>query len=284
MEKEADKTQQIEDILFLEDNVLNLGDIELIATNAEICKRYENEYKGSLPKLILRSLTHETFSEEEAEQLWNEILAHLGELNRVLGRNVGVAVASLDYLANIKKKLSEPKIIEEDKSKFVASATTKDELTDLYARDVFDVVLKKEVAEANRTNSSLCLLMIDIDDFKMINDTYGHQEGDAVLQKIGAALNESVREMDTAVRYGGEELSIIMPETPIDKARDAAQRIREAVAEIQFTNFSVTVSIGVSQTSKLITTPDQLIRSADKALYKAKAKGKNQVVLAGLSE
>ncbi|MDA3970291.1 MAG: GGDEF domain-containing protein [Desulfobulbaceae bacterium] len=89
--------------------------------------------------------------------------------------------------------------------------------------------------------------------------------------------------MDTVVRYGGEELSIIMPKIPIEKAWDAAQRIREAIAEIQFNDFSVTVSIGVSQTSKFITTPDKLIRYADNALYKAKAKGKNQVVLAGLS-
>jgi diguanylate cyclase (GGDEF)-like protein len=182
----------------------------------------------------------------------------------------------LDYLSNIKKELSDPKIIEEDKSKFVAETTTKDDLTGLYLREVFDVVLKKEVDEANRTNSPLCLLMLDIDDFKVTNDTCGHQEGDAVLTKLGAALNDSVREMDTAVRYGGEEMAIIMPKIPTEKVRNAAERIREAIEKIQFNDFSVTVSIGVSQTSNLIKTPEQLIRSADEALMRQKKRGKTK--------
>lgn len=284
MHNEHNNDQQIEDIIEVEGSILSLEKIEFLAKNEKTIERYESKYKNCLYSTILRSLTHENYPEKEAKSLWHRIIAHMKQMNYILGRQVGIAVASMDYLSNIKNELSDPKIIEEDKSKFVSSATTKDELTDLYVREVFDVVLKKEVDEANRTNSSLCLLMIDIDDFKVVNDTYGHQEGDAVLKKLGSTLNKSVREMDTVVRYGGEEMSIIMPKIPIDKALNAAQRIREAIEKIQFNNFSVTISIGVSQTSKLITTPEKLIRSADNALYRAKAKGKNQVVLAGLSE
>lgn len=277
--KEIDKIQQIEDIINLGDNALDIEEIELIATNVDSCKEYEKDYKGELYTVILRSLTHETFSEKDAKILWNEIIGHMGELNKVLGRNVGVAVASLDYLSNIKKTLSEPKIIEEDKSRFVSDATAKDELTGLFLREIFDVVLKKETEKAKRGGSPLCLIMIDIDDFKNINDTYGHLEGDKVLKRIGSVLNDSSREMDWVARYGGEELAIIMPKANMAKACNAAQRIRKTIEGIQFSDFSVTVSIGVSQSTASLNTPEKIIKSADEALYAAKNNGKNQVVM-----
>lgn len=201
------------------------------------------------------------------------------QLNKILCRNVGISVASLDYLSNIHKKLSEPKIIEETKSKYVADATTKDELTGLYLREVFDVVLAKEIEEANRKKSPLCLLMIDIDDFKNVNDTYGHLEGDKVLEKLGAVINDSVRNMDLAARYGGEEIGVIIPRVNKQEAHKAAERIRQAIENLQFHNFSVTVSIGVALISKYINSPSELIRAADEALYEAKDKGKNQVII-----
>lgn len=280
MENKQSSDKQMVDIIEVEGCTFSLEDIDFLAENEESITRYKKHYKDRLYSTILRSLTHENYDEKEAESLWHSIIDHMKKINHLLGREVGIAVASIDYLSNIKNELSDPKIIEEDKSSFVADTTTKDELTGLYLRGVFDVVLKKEVDGANRTNSPLCLLIIDIDDFKVVNDTFGHQEGDAVLTKIGATLNDSIREMDTAVRYGGEEMAILMPKISFNKAHDVAQRIREAIEKIQFGDFSVTVSIGVSQTSNLIKTPEKLIRSADDALYEAKAKGKNQVVLA----
>jgi diguanylate cyclase (GGDEF)-like protein len=270
---------QLEDIVEFDDRTLSLADIESIANDKNIRKHYENKYKDCLYSTILLSLTHESFREDESKSLWNEIISHMRQLEDILGRSVGLSVASLDYLTNVKKALSEPKIIEENKSTFIAGATTKDELTGLYLREVFDVVLKKEMEEANRKNTSLCLLMIDIDDFKKINDQYGHLKGDEVLKKIGTAINNSVREMDLAARYGGEEMAVIIPRVNIEQTFNAAQRIRETIEEIQFKDFFVTVSIGLSQTNRLIDTPDKLIHAADLALYKAKNKGKNQVIM-----
>nr|WP_255490923.1 GGDEF domain-containing protein [Spartinivicinus marinus] len=201
------------------------------------------------------------------------------KLNHTLGRYVGVSVASLDYLTNIKCTLIEPKIIEEDKINYVAQATTKDELTGLYLREVFNVVLKKELGEARRSNSMLCLLMIDIDDFKNVNDTYGHQKGDEVLSKIGDTINDSVREMDLAARYGGEELAIIMPNTTMKDAYQVGDRIRKKIENLTFCSFNVTVSIGLGAISKTANTTTKLIDIADMALYKAKENGKNQVVM-----
>lgn len=270
---------QLEDIVELDDRTLSLADIESIANDEKIRKRYENKYKDCLYSTILLSLTHESFQEDESKSLWNEIISHMRQLEDILGRSVGLSVASLDYLTNVKNALSEPKIIEENKSTFIAGATTKDELTGLYLREVFDVFLKKEIEEANRKNTSLCLLMIDIDDFKKINDQYGHLKGDEVLKKIGTAINNSVREMDLAARYGGEEMAVIIPRVNIEQTFNAAQRIRKTIEEIQFKDFFVTVSIGLSQTNRLIDTPDKLIHAADLALYKAKNKGKNQVIM-----
>lgn len=278
LEKDDDIKKQIEDIIDVEDDVLALKDIESIVHNIRIRKRYENEYKDRLYSTILKSLTHESYPENEAKSLLYEILEHMGHLNRLLGRNVGVAVASMDYLSNIKNILSDPKIIEEVKSRFVAVATTKDELTQLYLRDVFEVVIKKEIGRANRKNTSLCLLLIDIDDFKRINDTNGHLIGDEVLNRIGVSINESVRDMDLAARYGGDEIAIIMPGSDIEDAYRAAQRIRKTIEQMQFRGFSVTVSIGVSQTDQHISMPIGLINAADSALYRAKDKGKNQVI------
>lgn len=116
----------------------------------------------------------------------------------------------------------------------------------LYTRDVFDVTLEHELEEALQCHTPLCLLMIDIDDFKRINDTYGHLTGDHVLQKIGRTINKSIRDVDLAARYGGEELAIIMP-TEVDKAIHVAKRIRQRIAELIFKDFQVTVSIGVSK-------------------------------------
>ena len=269
---------QLEDIVEFDDRTLSLADIESIANDEKIRKHYENKYKDCLYSTILLSLTHESFQEDESKSLWNEIISHMRQLENILGRSVGLSVASLDYLTNVKNALSEPKIIEENKSTFIAGATTKDELTGLYLREVFDVVLKKEMEEANRKNTSLCLLMIDIDDFKKVNDKYGHLKGDEVLKKVGTAINNSVREMDLAARYGGEELAVLMPRVDIEQAYKASQRIRKAIAQIQFTDFFVTVSIGLSQTDQRIDTPDKLIHAGDEALYKAKNKGKNKVI------
>lgn len=279
LKKENDNDNQLEDIVEFDDRTLSLADIEAIANDESLRKRYENKHKNCLYSTILLSLTHESFQERESKSLWNKIIAHMKKLNQILGRNVGISVASLDYLTNVKNTLSEPKIIEENKSSFVADATTKDELTGLYLREVFDVVLKKEIEEANRKNTSLCLLMIDIDDFKKINDQHGHLKGDEVLKKVGTAINDSVREMDLAARYGGEEMAVIIPRVDIEQTFKAAQRIRKTIEEIQFKDFFVTVSIGLSQTNRRIDTPDKLINAADSALYRAKNKGKNQVIM-----
>ena len=262
----------------MQEDSVSLSDIESFSRNNETLKQYV-ENRDDIYTSILLSLTHETYNEQYAKNLWNKIVDHMKLLEHVLARRVGISVAALDYLSNIVNILHDPKIIEEDKSELVAEFSTIDELTQLYSRDVFDVTLLKSVDESKRTQSPLCLVLIDFDDFKQVNDKYGHQKGDEVLSTIGQCINKAVREMDLAARYGGEELAIILPNTDIDKAYIFAERIRETIAKLIFNTFSVTVSIGVSQTYKnRKNSPEALIKAADVALYKAKDTGKNKTI------
>jgi len=270
---------QLEDIIDLDESSLSLADIELIAKGGDEKKQFESKYFGNLCSNILLVLTHESYEEDEAKSLWNSIVDHMLKLNHTLNRYVGVSVATMDYLSNIRDKLLAPVSIEEEKSEFISNTTTKDELTGLYLRDVFDVVLRQKIEEAKRNNIQLSLLMMDIDDFKIVNDSYGHQSGDNVLKKIGDTINRLLRKMDFAARYGGEELAVIMPDANREQVFKAAERIRKAISQLKFEDFSVTISIGTSSFGRDINTSEKLLKAADNALYEAKDKGKNRVIM-----
>ena len=272
------KDKTINDIVELDVNNITLDEIEriIIDNNARVAA--EKKYQGKLHSSILLTLTHQKYSERQAERLWLEIRHHLHVMSRKQERYVGVSVATMDYLSNIKNELSSPVAISEKSREFMATAAIKDELTNLFVRDVFSAILAKEVNEFKRIQSELCLLMIDVDDFKQVNDNYGHSAGDTVLQKIGETVLANIREMDTAARYGGEEISIIMPDSCIDDALKIAERLRSKVEKLVFDFGSVTVSIGICQAEKALDTVDKLIDAADSALYAAKAAGKNCVV------
>jgi len=274
-----EQNKQLEDIVDIQGQTIELSDIESVSRSDDVRRQYEKNNRDELYSSLLLSLTHETYNEDEAKILWNEIMEHMKSLEKILSRPVGVSVAAMDYLSNIKSILNSPKIIQEEKSEIIAEVSTIDELTQLYSRDVFVIILKKNVDESIRTLTPLCLLLIDIDDFKQINDQYGHQIGDEVLHEIGRCINDIVREMDLAARYGGEEFAVILPNTDIEKAYIIGERIRKSVAELKFDKFSVTVSIGVGDTNNTTThTPKALIKKADVALYKAKDKGKNRTI------
>ncbi|MFA6144102.1 MAG: diguanylate cyclase [Sulfurimonas sp.] len=156
-----------------------------------------------------------------------------------------------------------------------------DALTGLYNRGDFDKKLKEELTRALRYERSLSLLMLDIDFFKNVNDTYGHQAGDEVLKGIATIIATSIRKNDYGARYGGEEFIVILPETDTTEAIALAERIKDAIEKNAFylsndTVIHVTISIGVASSTKGIL-PECLIESADNALYKAKANGRNRV-------
>ena len=156
-----------------------------------------------------------------------------------------------------------------------------DGLTRLYNLRHFYKQLEIEIDRCNRYGHSLALLLLDIDHFKKCNDTYGHLEGDKVLIKLGQIIKVCLRTMDSAYRYGGEEFTIILPETTGKEANNVAERISASVESERFSteageDFSITISIGVTEYFK----EEQLstfIHRADQAMYKSKAKGRNRI-------
>ena len=163
-----------------------------------------------------------------------------------------------------------------------------DPLIGIYNRRHLNLKLAEEIKRAHRYNLQLSILLLDIDHFKNVNDTYGHYIGDLVLKSLGHLLLKNVREMDIVARYGGEEIAIIAPHTSVLTAADLAERLRQVVetsvivpADEQEDRQAVTisVSIGVAGLDRQIVDIQSLIERTDKALYEAKQKGRNRVVV-----
>jgi diguanylate cyclase (GGDEF)-like protein len=164
----------------------------------------------------------------------------------------------------------------------------RDELTGLYNHRYFQEIMETEMNRASRYQRAMSLIMLDIDNFKHINDTYGHPQGDEVLRVVSAVLKQSIRACDIVSRYGGEEFTIVLPETDMQGAVNIAERVRRGV-ESQHVNFKgnsikVTVSLGAT-TFEPVKTPDDksiIITAADNALYNAKTNGKNRISVAAI--
>ncbi|MBI4974749.1 MAG: GGDEF domain-containing protein [Candidatus Omnitrophica bacterium] len=160
-----------------------------------------------------------------------------------------------------------------------------DGLTELYVRRYFFERLEEELKRSKRHNFKFIFLMIDIDNFKTINDTYGHLVGDVILKDVGRIIKENSREIDLAARYGGEEYSLVLPNTGREDGRVVAERIRGRIEENIFKAYDerlkVTVSVGVSVYPDDSSEVKGLVEKADKALYAAKDSGKNIVSVYG---
>ena len=158
-----------------------------------------------------------------------------------------------------------------------------DGLTGLYNRRQFEIGLEQEYNRTKRHPSDFSLAILDIDFFKKVNDTYGHQYGDYVLKTVASLMKQAFRKTDLLYRYGGEELIIIMPETNIEGAIIPVQRLRRMIEEYDFdyngVKAKVTASIGLTMNYQEFDSPADILKSADEALYKAKESGRNRVVL-----
>lgn len=169
-------------------------------------------------------------------------------------------------------------------NKLLMELSITDYLTHLYNRRYMMDSLDMEFLRTIRKKGELCLVLMDIDHFKSVNDTYGHQQGDMVLAAVAEAVQVELRRYDLAARYGGEEFAMVLPETSLHDGLAVAERVRQAVAEMIFPaplhNLTVTISQGVAALpSPYIDSVDILIRAADEALYRAKHNGRNRIEL-----
>jgi|TARA_Y100000034_G_scaffold6338_1_gene6982 diguanylate cyclase (GGDEF)-like protein len=174
------------------------------------------------------------------------------------------------------------KSLREELSKWKKKAKY-DDLTGLLRRKTFDDLLEKFVKRADKFNLPLSYILVDIDHFKKVNDTYGHDEGDKVLKEVAKVLADKVRDTDLigskiVGRYGGEEMSILLPNTDLEGAKIVGERLRKSIQEeFKGTKTKITISAGVS-TYNPEESIEQLYKSADEKLYRAKDQGRNKVI------
>jgi diguanylate cyclase (GGDEF)-like protein len=184
----------------------------------------------------------------------------------------------VETLKNYSKEL-------EEASRLLKSMAERDGLTDLYNHRHFRESLDREIARADRDKNPLSLIIIDLDYFKNYNDSNGHLAGDKLLHQCGQILKDSVRGSDLVARYGGEEFVLILPNADGDNASQLAERIREQISEFPFQGREsqptgmLTASLGVATYPHDGATANDLIDSADQALYKAKEAGRNKVAI-----
>jgi diguanylate cyclase (GGDEF)-like protein len=159
-----------------------------------------------------------------------------------------------------------------------------DTLTNLFNRRHFEERLSAESQKAFESESNLSIIMVDIDHFKKVNDTFGHDGGDKVLREIASLLKNSVRKHDTVARYGGEEFVLLLPGAPLDPTNMVAERIRRSVENTPFdmgqTQIRITISLGISNFPiHRMKSKEELVKMADLALYEAKRGGRNRVCI-----
>ena len=156
-----------------------------------------------------------------------------------------------------------------------------DALTQVYNRTRFDQLFQEHVEVARRRSTALGFLLIDLDDFKKVNDRYGHQTGDKVLKYAASCITKVIGENGMVARWGGEEFAVLLPYFELDKAMAMAEHLRQTLANTPFDmqHIHITTSIGVAQLRD-DETGDELLSRADEALYSAKGKGRNQVIMA----
>jgi diguanylate cyclase (GGDEF)-like protein len=231
----------------------------------------------------VRFLFHLKVDDAEAELLLERVLDHRRALARELGRDPGLRVAAMDYLSNVERRYENPKIVEMDEFEETERSARTDALTGLSNRRVFHETLDGEIRRSRRYRWPVTVLMLDLDHFKAVNDTYGHILGDFVLERVGGIVRHAVRDADTACRFGGEELAVVLPETAREGGYAVAERIRHRVERafhgrpVEGHDIAMTISAGLATFPEDGLHAEELLARADEALYGAKHDGRNRV-------
>jgi len=233
---------------------------------------------------LLFQLTWRRFPLEEAVRIWAAITEHKKELEETLEREVGFRVAALDYLFSVEKILQGPRLVARAEFESILTFVNIDEVTGVHSRRYFNERLGEELGRARRYSHPLSMLIIDLDNFKQVNDRCGHVEGDSVLRKVGRMLMDTTRQADVVCRFGGDEFAVLLPETGSEDAGRTAERIRLAVADISIPGEdepgNVTLSIGCAAFPESCDEAEEMLALADQMCLDVKRAGKNGVRIA----
>ncbi len=222
----------------------------------------------------------------EVEYHWQRLLLHQARFPASQGRKIDLRTAAFDYFLNETDLLVEPLVMEREALRQTELMAYFDHLTGLHNYAYFESEIKTEVARAKRYQTSLCLVLVDLDDFKLVNDTFGHRAGNDVLREVGVILQKRLRSSDLIARFGGDEFAALLHRTDPEDGRRVAdslcdnidQQLREG-SLVQLER-PVTASFGLSALPNQAEDEVQLFELADKALYQAKRAGGNRVVFA----
>ena len=234
-------------------------------------------------KFIFESLVELKLNKNELLDCWRNLKKHYWLLSEKLGRDPGLALTSFDYFININNKIKDPILISKGHLESIRKAAFLDQMTLAYNKNMLYNILSREESRSRRYQKSFSILLFDFDNFKDINDTFGHFTGDAVLKEFVRILRVNLRSVDYIIRFGGDEFFIILPDTPKDGGKLVAERILE-----YFINHPIIVAdqdepiyLGLSGGLGVFhpDTPlmEDLLQKIDAALYKAKKAGKKAI-------
>jgi diguanylate cyclase (GGDEF)-like protein len=249
----------------------------------ELDKQGTNSYS-----LILNVLTSLDLEEQEAKKHWEQIILNWKDLSQQIGRQVSLQTAVCDYFSSVHCTLKSSKIIDIRLYEKKLLNTYIDKLTGLYNRHYSDKILLQEIALAKRHNQDLSLIFFDIDYFKDINDSYGHDAGDLFLRKVADIIYENKRLEDIACRFGGEEMLLFLRNTDAKDALVIGYRILKQVEDLVLDykgkSISTTISGGLAAFPLHGETAEELLKSGDTALYQAKGAGRNTIALSNIDK
>ncbi len=246
---------------------------DVFAENSHECCMFGQWYYNNIPDLL--KPRQEFIDLEPLHKKMHDAARHLAKINR---DHKPIPVE--DYQAFIEKQRSFSNALQTLRDRMCECLYSFDALTGLMTREPFAVILESEYARVERTGTSSCIVLMDVDYFKSINDDYGHLVGDRVLREVSQYIRSNIRPYDSVCRYGGEEFLIILPNTDLQEAFDIIDRLRVKISKHEMycdenKQFFVTVSAGISKLS--IVGERTSVGKADKALYQAKKQGRNCV-------
>ncbi|MDB4442672.1 GGDEF domain-containing protein [bacterium] len=241
---------------------------------------------------LKETVNHFGFSAEiDVNQIWDKIYSQIQQIFPIFDIEIGQD-EYIQIIESAKAELSKLSVeminnyVHQDKEiRTLKEQVVRDSMTQLYNHHHFRQLLQSELARAKRYNRPLSLLFGDIDNFKAINDTYGHLAGDRIIKALATKLRMETRDSDHVARYGGEEFAVILTETTIEDAKMIAERLRSEIESMDImygdNSISITLSFGIAElTDNKQADIDELISRADKASYQAKEQGKNRCVIA----
>jgi len=231
---------------------------------------------------IIQTLAGLELTVAKAKKAWFEIIEHRKNMSKALKREVRLIVSIGDYFSTFENSLKQPKLIELNTFEKAIKESTHDSLTGIFNKTYCQETMNQQISFAKRQNSDLSILFLDIDDFKDINDTFGHQSGDMVLTAIAQEIANTSRSSDIVSRFGGEEFVVLMPNTSNINALIISERIRKNIEakNISIMNnktCNVTISGGLVSYPSDAKNSANLLAIADQALYRAKGAGKNNI-------